>query len=356
MELQRVILIIAYIIGACVWLYSMDVAFEQKYKKKFYTTYIIFDIMMELLNEFTVVGEVTNGLPFTILTFAYTASFICIMYNGKTHRKLLHVGVLFLMSLVCDFVTVVCFVASGASMKQMSEEGMYNSIATILSKVLLYLLIKFVYRKIRIDNIVMPIVYLMIILELPSIVLFKTETKFLIVYVISQAAALAVAVYIVKIFKNKKEERMELEEKAIKYRSRAVELEEEARKLEEKAKKFEMRAIELEEQMKNSDYSMIEFYENRKKILVDSEEIVFAERVGRKVVIKTLSGEHEINITIQNLCEKLGRRFIRINQGTIVNQKYIKKIEGETLLCMDIEFMVSRRKTGLVKDILQERK
>lgn len=355
MSTADTLLILAYIIEPAIWVYSMYLRFEEKYKKKAICVgYIILDATVSCLDEFTDVSKVTGELFFTLLLFGYATAFICLAFKGKTTKKILHIGILFLVSLACDFIVLVCFYICGVNIQMLSESGIYNAAATITSKIVMLLIINIVFKKIEPDKIFMPIVYLIIILELPSVTLFKTEREngmFLIMYVISQIAAGFIIAYIRWIFRQKKRE-------AEKIIARAEESEARTAELETKAAELEARAIELETngtEIKEEDaQSSIEIIENRKRIKLNIHEVIYAERVKRKILVVTEKKKYEINGSIADLEQKFGNEFIKVNQGTLVCTTYIEKVDGEFLQLSSGEtFHIARGQSKKVKEAIE---
>lgn len=352
MNIVNTLLIIAFIIEPVIWMYATSLKFERRFKKLWpYISYILLDILVSCVNEFTKVSEITGELFFTLLFIVYMLLFVCFAFKEKIYIKILYAGILMILSLASDIIVFIVFSISGFDMQQMSKHGIYNAMATIISKIVLYILIGIVNKKkCSLNKSMIWIIGLLSATELPSVVLFKNSEKvsnlFLITYMVSQIAVVLLIMYFKRAIMAKKYQAdkavarvSELEEQTQKAIARAAELEvqtEEAAarlvELEEQTREARKKAIELEKQL-NDKNGMIEIFENRKKVLISIEEIMYAEKVDRKVTIKTKNNLYRVNKSITYLEEQLGEAFLRINQGTLANKKYIERADGESL-CM----------------------
>lgn len=75
----------------------------------------------------------------------------------------------------------------------------------------------------------------------------------------------------------------------------------------------------------------LSFYCDRKRVDLLQEEIMYIEKIRRKIEIVTFIKSFYINTTIQALHDKLSNDFIRINQGIIVNINEVACIERNTV-------------------------
>ena len=182
--------------------------------------------------------------------------------------------------------------------------------------------------------------------------MFNTKSRvFLLTYVVSQAGAALFLIYIRKMIMNRK---AELEES----RNREEMLKREREKLRREKERYKVeaseKAAEVEELRKNRSSKgkrLLEVCENRKKLLIDPDAIIYIEKVGRKVLIMTNDGGHEINGTIVSMEKKLGSNFMKANQGTLVNNMYIEKIEGEVLVMKSgTIFRISRERARELRE------
>ncbi len=65
-------------------------------------------------------------------------------------------------------------------------------------------------------------------------------------------------------------------------------------------------------------------YEEGAVRLLDPDEIICAERVGRRTVIRTAESEYPTYYTIERLEQRLvSEGFVRVNPGALVNQRYV---------------------------------
>nr|WP_297937215.1 LytTR family transcriptional regulator DNA-binding domain-containing protein [uncultured Lachnoclostridium sp.] len=374
MNIINVVLILALIIEPVIWIHAVCLKFERKFQRLWpYASYILLDILISCINDFTKVNKIIGDLFFTLLFMVYMILFVCFAFKEKLYMKILYAGILIILSLVSDIIVFIIFSLFGLNTQQMSEYGIYNAMATLISKIVLYILIIILNRrKFSLNKSTIGIIGLLSITELPSVVLFKNSEKvsnlFLITYMVSQIAVVLLIMYFKRVIMAKKYQAdkavarvSELEEQTQKAIARAAELEvqtEEAAarliELERQTKEARTKAIELEKQL-NDRSEMIEIIENRKKVLISIEDIMYAEKVDRKVTIKTKNNLYRVNKSITYLEEQLGESFLRINQGTLVNKEYIERAGGSSLCMKNGEtFHIPRERTKDVKDSLRK--
>lgn len=373
MGIVNILLILAFVIEPIIWIYAVDAKFERKYKNKMiYAGYILLDFIVSCIEEFTQVSKTTGELFFTMLFMAYMFGFICCTFKEKVYKKLLYSGILMVISLISDIIVFVIFSILGINTEVMSKYGTHNAFAMLISKLILLILIMLVNRKkLSINRDLMIGIGAILVMELPSVVMFtteKTSNLFLINYMISQVAIVFLFLYFKNLIVNKKrmaDEAMEratrLEKETKEAIERAAELEIETertvarlKELEEQAKEARKQAIELERQL-NTKSEMIEIFENRKKVLLNTNDIMYAEKVDRKVTIKTKNSLHKVNKSITYLEEQLGQQFIRISQGILVNKEQIERIDGESLFLNSGEaFHIPRERAKDIKEGLRK--
>lgn len=348
----KILLIIAYIIEPVVWICLLNLVLEKKYKNNaLYIGYVLLDVSISLINEFTNISSKTGEWFFSVIFFCYATVFVCTAYKGKTYKKMLYAGALLMLSLTSDIIVLIGFTIFGVDTQKLSEPGIYNSCATMISKCIMYLLgRKFFGQKRKFSKEFMPMAFSVAIMELPSVVVFKNREAiknnnvFLITYMISQMAAGFLITYIKRLFDKRKIETAD----AV---ARARAMEAKAEEMKKRAEAFETKSIVLEERLNDNGNKMLEFFENRKKILINPDDILYAERVNRKVLIATNSGEHEVRAAISSLEKELGYKFLKINQGTIINKKYIEKTDGELLwLKTGVTFHIARERSKEIKE------
>lgn len=352
--LINVLVIIAYLVESCVWIYSMEIRFEQKYSmKKIYVLYITINMAISLIGQFSSLSMITGDTFFTILEFIATSLLICTCFIGKTGKKILHIGILFIVALICDLIIFICMAAGGISTKLLASDGIENAIATLLSKCIAYFVIRILYKCVRLETVYAPLIFLTIALELPSITMFRTvkeRPSYLVLYIISQLVAVALISYIIRLVKNKTSEVEKIFMKVANLEKQAEEYRQKAEEYKIKAEELEQNAIELEDSVNLDTPEMIEVTENRKKKKVLTSEIISCERVGRKIVITTINDRIEINSTITRLEEELGTLFLKINQGTIINKNYINESDGEQLtLTNGVVLHISRERSKVLE-------
>lgn len=347
-NITNVLLIISFVVEPLVWLHAIHIKFEKKYTVWPYVAYVIIDTILSIIQEFTNVRG-TGSAFFSLLFFVYVAVFSCVAYEGKSSRKLLHAGVLLMLSLTSDLIVFIALSLLGVNMQQMSERGLYNSFAQFVSKFVFMDLQRFIFKKkIKIDKEFTPFAFLIAVLEIPYVVLFKSaketvEGKIFVTYMIGQFAIGAFIMYMRKFIAKRKNEVDSMREKAEHYKKKAEALEE--------------KAIQLETKLNaNQIKGMLTFFENRKKIFIKPDSIICVERVGRKIKITDIDKQHEVSSSITRLEEELGNDFFKISQGILVNLNYIQKIDDDMIyLRNDISLYASREKMRELKNAYERR-
>lgn len=74
--------------------------------------------------------------------------------------------------------------------------------------------------------------------------------------------------------------------------------------------------------------AVIEFYSDRNKVIIKQKNIMYIERVGRKVIIFAMQKKYDTIKTLSELEKELESFFVKVNQGTIVNMYEITNIEN----------------------------
>lgn len=88
----------------------------------------------------------------------------------------------------------------------------------------------------------------------------------------------------------------------------------------------------MEEQKKNGILkNFIEIICNREKIYLNTNCIVYIERVNRQVQIVCENERYMIYDSLNNIGEKLPSEFIRCHIGYIVNSKFINSIGNKSI-------------------------
>ena len=67
---------------------------------------------------------------------------------------------------------------------------------------------------------------------------------------------------------------------------------------------------------------------DRKQLAVNQRDIIYIERIERKVKIVTLTNMYMINESIQAIIQKLTDYFIQVNQSTILNAREVQSLES----------------------------
>ena len=343
MNMVQILTILSILIDPLIWIKAAGMKFEKGSKNLLYC--LIFTILSISLSCLSTLFE-TSGLFFSVASMLCVGGLLCRAYNGKLIKKITYTGVLILLSLASDVIVFVSFSIFGFDMQQLQQEGICNATAMVVSKFVMIGLAYLLNKKIAIGKETLPVVGFLIIMELPSVVLFNSKSRvFLLTYVISQAGAALFLIYIRKMIMNRK---VELEES----RNREEMLKREREKLRKEKERYKAeaseKAAEVEELRRTRSLKrkkLLEVCENRKKLLIDPDAIIYIEKIGRKVLIMTNAGGHEINGTIVSMEKELGSNFMKANQGTLVNKMYIEKIEGEVLVMKSgTTFRISRER------------
>ncbi len=203
-----------------IWLYSMCLRYKRRYITWLpYLIYILLDISITELKQVEVINQVMGETLFTFLSFAVVLIFINLFFHGKWQDKLLHVGLLFLMSLSGDALSIGFLCVAGYSINELSVSGLLNSIATVVSKLIEFLIVRIVFtkkEKRKTEYEILPIILATLIMELPSITIFKrmalinNNDSLLLVFMLGQIGLLILVVYFMRVLiaKNKKEEEL----------------------------------------------------------------------------------------------------------------------------------------------------
>ncbi len=75
----------------------------------------------------------------------------------------------------------------------------------------------------------------------------------------------------------------------------------------------------------------IEVFYNRKQTMVRLDDIIYIEKRGRKVTLFTMIKDFEVTQSIATLEAALDDNFIKVNQGVLVNRKFVNRLEGDMI-------------------------
>lgn len=70
---------------------------------------------------------------------------------------------------------------------------------------------------------------------------------------------------------------------------------------------------------------------NRKAYSIPFNEIIYFEKDRRKVIIHALTDQYSVTLTTKELLDKLQNDFVQIHTSYIVNSRYIKEIDHQTV-------------------------
>lgn len=199
-----VLLCISYLLELLVWVLSFNAILDKKYSKHlYYVLFAIGDLLITVFKQYNAV----NASLITIIMFSYMIFFVCLLYKERIIVKISIVAGMFLLSLLADLIVVAMGILLGYTMEEMSS-GIVNSIASIGSKIVLFLIVRIVfYKRIKKDNFVKynELVVLMcstVICEAPCALLFKkmsmieNNDNLLIFFMAGQIIMLSISVYI----------------------------------------------------------------------------------------------------------------------------------------------------------------
>ena len=114
----------------------------------------------------------------------------------------------------------------------------------------------------------------------------------------------------------------------------------EMKRMETVLRRSVLQVMAMKEEEKQKE--LVVTYENLKKKIA-CKDIVYIQRQLNKSVIKTVNKQYSVYETITSLCERAGEDFIRINQSEVINNSFIKNIEGEMVyLTNGMELSIGR--------------
>lgn len=95
-----------------------------------------------------------------------------------------------------------------------------------------------------------------------------------------------------------------------------------------------------------------EFFYERKKVTIRQNNIIYIEKINRKIRIATRQFDYEINGTINEVESNLmDDTFLKINSGTLVNLHYVSKIVDYNMYITDeLHFRIARNRLNEVKE------
>jgi len=222
MNIASMLLLFSSIIEPFIWIYAFDRGMSRKYQSIFvYLSYIIGDWILSVIRKYTTSNYPDMNVIFTILIVGYVSIFVYKAYDGKINRKLLVVGLLFLLSLCSDFIVIGILMLFGQTLEIISTDGLMNSIATLFSKGIMFILISVCIRKKQQGlyyehEEIIPILFGTILYELPSVVLFNRiyllgDNEFLLIlFVFGELVVLCLVVYAIVIMNRKKRKELNL--------------------------------------------------------------------------------------------------------------------------------------------------
>lgn len=339
------LLILSFVLEPLLWYKSASAKFSVKCKKVV-QVFILLDLADSFLGKYTSLQEYTGQAFHSVLFFTYITLFICQAFEGRLIDKLKHTGTMFLIYLASDIISML-MLSMFANIEQISGDGIWNVSGALLSKIIMFVLIQLVVKKsVVVSREMLPFVFMLVLMEIPLVVLFKDSSSSSVLNIVMCSSVQVFAIYMVYLVKRLLD-RKNLVITSVKSESERIEAE-----LESKTILLNATVVELEEIKKleskpgtHEESGTLEFFENRKKIHINPDNILYVERCDRKIVIVEQDGQrHEINSSIAKMMDLLGEQFGKINQGIIVNKNSIVSAESDCVkLKGDIILYASRR-------------
>lgn len=221
LNISTILLLVSYIIEPFIWLATFDRCLQRKYTNKFiYLFYLLGDWLIATVREPVTVAFPEANVIFTIILIIYVMIFVNLTYEGVISKRLLLIGILFITSLCSDFIVIGILVLLGNSVVAISTAGLLNSLASLLSKFIFYILTFIVYRKkyklSEATDEIIPIIFGTILCELPSVILYNQITLLgnnaylLIFFVFSQIVLLGLVTYVIITLSKRKKMELQL--------------------------------------------------------------------------------------------------------------------------------------------------
>lgn len=221
MYISIILLLCSSIMEPFIWLAAFDRFLNRKYtNKSIYIPYIAGDWLIAILREIVVARIPELNVIFTVILILYVFLYVKFAYGNTITKKLLTIGVLFILSLFSDIMIMGLLLLLGNSVSVISESGFLNSLAALLSKCLFYAFTLYSSRKERIlsedtDEIV-PIIFGTILCELPSVILYNRvnllgDNGYLFfIFVFGQIILLALITYVIITLNKRKKMELQL--------------------------------------------------------------------------------------------------------------------------------------------------
>lgn len=324
--MTNVLLILAFVAEPLLWYQSARVKFYVK-NKKAVQLFMLIDLADSLLNQYTNLSNYTGQAFHSVFFFAYITAFICCAFKGSIKSKLKHTGTMFIIYLASDIVAML-ILSVFATIDQIAGNGIWNAAGMLLSKIVMCCLIQIVVkRSVSISSEMIPFAFLMTAMEIPLVVMFKSSCSGSIVSIVMCSVIQVTAVTMICYAK-----RLLCKKNAL-LSNVFAELENKTMKLHivmEELKELKLQKETNAQEKVEENSRMLEFFENRKKVHINKDDILYVERLGRKIVIVEQSGnQHEVNSSIVKLYDILGEQFEKISQGILVNRKYIIEVDKD---------------------------
>lgn len=97
--------------------------------------------------------------------------------------------------------------------------------------------------------------------------------------------------------------------------------------------------------------AVLEFYSDKLPVKIKQKEILYIEKVERRIIINTLKKTYMVNESIKQLENRLDSSFLKVNQSVIVNMREISFL-SKTVCCLKTgqEFAIGRTYKNNVKN------
>ena len=118
---------------------------------------------------------------------------------------------------------------------------------------------------------------------------------------------------------------------------------------------FQKAVLQVASIKNRSITSVLEFYSDKLPVKVKQREIIYIEKIERKITIKTLKRSYQVNESIKQLESRLDSSFLKVNQSVIVNMREVSFLSN-SICCLKTgqEFTIGRTYKNNVKDTYEK--
>lgn len=114
---------------------------------------------------------------------------------------------------------------------------------------------------------------------------------------------------------------------------------------------FQKAVLQVSSVKTRSITTVLEFYSDKLPIKIKQKEILYIEKINRRIIINTLKKAYMVNESIKQLENRLDGSFLKVNQSVIVNMREISFLSN-SVCCLKTgqEFAIGRTYKNNVKD------